>query len=174
MTAILTDDADRMPYGCDGFDADPYSDYDPMYSGPDDYSFRESMADGMPYGFGFEPNAVLLTCRRRVRSLVLAGALPEANGRQIIRDCVRHDAPTYSPVRERAAEIFWNHLVDQLPAGGPPRVKPVLYGDSDYDPAAVWFDQHITPLVEEFRRWASRVGGLARSPREVVAEYRFF
>lgn len=46
-----TDDAEAYGYaGCEPFGA--HDEYDPMYAGPDDYSWAEAMYDAMPYGFG--------------------------------------------------------------------------------------------------------------------------
>lgn len=50
MFATLTDDADRMPYGCDEFG--PNDDYDPMYS--DDGIGAGPDHEAKPYGWGIE------------------------------------------------------------------------------------------------------------------------
>lgn len=167
MSTYLTDDADRMPYGCDTFDTDPYSDYDPMYAGPEDYTFRDSLFDAMPHGFRLHrfEYPELMRCQRNVRTLVWAGVLPEANGRDVIRDSLRADAATYSPARERAAEIFWEHLVDSCPAPPP---------DMERDEADVWFAANVEPLRRQFEAWAKKVAALPRSPRETVPDYRFW
>ncbi len=49
---MITDDAEAYGYtGCEP-DYDDVANYDPMYAGPDDYSWREGFYDAMPYGFG--------------------------------------------------------------------------------------------------------------------------
>lgn len=62
-----TDDADCMIYGCDTFDTDSHSDYDPMHS--DDFNPHAPQHDNKPSGWGFDrfENADVYRIMRELR-----------------------------------------------------------------------------------------------------------
>jgi hypothetical protein len=122
MFATLTDDADRMPYGCDTFDADPYSDYDPMYS-------DDGIGDGpdhecKPYGWGIESfeDPALTEANVYAGGLVrLAGSMYRSPGgwsetmdaRMADRNARWAANSKHNTRLERASDRAWDRICDE-------------------------------------------------------------